>query len=45
MRIAKWLAEWALVASTSMTVGVLVWTLMVKRHLYREVGQTRLLCD
>jgi hypothetical protein len=39
------LAEWAIVTSTSMVVGLLVWTLMVKRRLYREVGRTRLLLD
>ncbi len=34
--------EWLVVSSTSMLVGVVVWTLMVRRRLYREVGETRL---
>ncbi len=33
--------EWVAVAATSMGTGVVVWTLLVRRRLYREVGQTR----
>ena len=36
------LTEWAVVSGTSMMAGVLVWVLMVRRRLYREVKQTRL---
>jgi len=36
------LTEWAVVSGTSMLAGVLVWVLMVRRMLYREVKQTRL---
>lgn len=36
------MVEWAVVSATSMFSGALVWTLLVKRRLYREVGQTRL---
>jgi hypothetical protein len=34
--------EWLVVSATSMLVGALVWSLMVRRRLYREVGETRL---
>ena len=37
--------EWVVVAATSMITGVVVWSLLVKRRLYREVGQTRLRAD
>jgi hypothetical protein len=36
------LTEWAVVSGTSMMAGVLVWVLMVRRRLYREVEITRL---
>ncbi len=36
------LIEWFVVSGTSMLAGAVVWTLMVKRRLYREVGETRL---
>jgi hypothetical protein len=35
--------EWLIVSATSMLSGALAWTLMVRRRLYREVGETRLL--
>jgi hypothetical protein len=35
------LIEWVVTASTLMIAGLLVWTLMVGRRLYREVGETR----
>ncbi len=34
--------EWLVVTGTSMVAGYIVWTLMVKRRLYREVQQTRM---
>lgn len=34
--------EWLVVTGTSMMAGVVLWTLMVKRKLYREVGETKL---
>ncbi len=34
--------EWLVVTGTSMIAGALLWTLMVKRKLYREVGETKL---
>ena len=36
------MVEWAVVSSTSMASGALLWTLLVRRRLYREVGHTRL---
>lgn len=35
--------EWLVVSATLMVAGVVLWVLMVKRRLYREVRQTRLL--
>jgi hypothetical protein len=35
--------EWLVVSGTSMVAGVVVWTLMVRRRLYREVKVTRLI--
>ncbi len=35
--------EWLCVSGTCLTTGYVVWTLMVKRHLYREIGSTKLL--
>jgi hypothetical protein len=37
-----YLTEWIVVASTSMICAVVVWTLMVRRKLYREAGISRL---
>jgi len=33
--------EWLTVAGTFIVVGVVMWTLMIRRKLYREVGATR----
>lgn len=33
--------EWAAITGTSLVVGGVVWTLMVRKRLYREVGVTR----
>ncbi len=43
-RALMWIfvAEWLVVSGTSMIAGFLVWTLMVRRRLYREVRVTRL---
>jgi len=35
------LTEWLAVSATSLVVGFVVWTLMVRRKLYREVKVTR----
>ncbi len=35
------LVEWMVVSATIMVCGYAVWTLMVKRRLYREMGATR----
>jgi uncharacterized membrane protein len=35
-----YLTEWLTVSGTSLIVGLLVWSLMVRRRLYREVGTT-----
>jgi hypothetical protein len=37
-----YLTQWVVVTGTSLVCGFLVWTLMVRRRLYREVGTTRL---
>jgi hypothetical protein len=34
--------EWFVVTGTSMIAGTVLWTLMVRRRLYREVGETKL---
>jgi uncharacterized membrane protein len=39
------LTEWAAITGTSLLTGVLVWFLMVKRSLYKEVEATRLRPD
>ena len=39
------LVEWVVVAATSMVTGVVAWSLLVRKRLYREVGQTRLRID
>ncbi len=36
-----WIVEWLVVTSTLMITGVAVWSLMVRRKLYREVVTTR----
>jgi uncharacterized membrane protein len=37
-----WLIEWMAVTSTLMVAGSVLWTLMVRRRLYRDVGTTRM---
>ncbi len=34
--------EWMVITSTSAIVGVALWSIMVRRKLYREPGKTRL---
>ncbi len=36
-----YLIEWSILMATSMFTGVLIWTLMVKRRLYKEAASTR----
>ena len=36
-----YIIEWATVSATSAVVGVVVWALMVRKRLYREVEMTR----
>jgi uncharacterized membrane protein len=36
-----WMVEWLVVTATAMVCGFVLWTLMVKRRLYREVSATR----
>jgi len=36
-----WMVEWMVVTSTLMIAGSLLWALMVRRRLYREVATTR----
>jgi hypothetical protein len=36
-----YIIEWSAVSATSLVTGVIVWALMVRRRLYREVGITR----
>jgi hypothetical protein len=36
-----YLTEWLAISGTSIVMGVFVWTLMVRRRLYRQVGTTR----
>jgi len=36
-----YLIEWLTVAGTSIIVGVILWSLMIRRRLYREVATTR----
>lgn len=35
-------SEWLVVTGTSLVAGYVVWTLMVKRKLYREIKETRM---
>jgi hypothetical protein len=37
-----YLSEWLAVTSVGMVSGVVVWSLMVRRRMYRSVGVTRL---
>jgi len=37
-----YIIEWFVVAATGMICGFILWTIMVKRRLYREIGVTRL---
>ncbi len=39
------LIEWLAVTGTSMVAGYVLWTLMVKRRLYKEVAETRVAAD
>jgi hypothetical protein len=36
-----YIIEWSAVSATSLVTGVIIWALMVRRRLYREVGLTR----
>jgi hypothetical protein len=36
-----YVVEWSITTSTMLMAGVIVWALMVKRAMYREVGATR----
>jgi hypothetical protein len=36
-----YIIEWSAVSATSLVTGVILWALMVRRKLYREVGITR----
>jgi hypothetical protein len=36
-----YIIEWSVVSATSLVTGVIIWALMVRRRLYREVGITR----
>ncbi len=36
-----YIAEWSAVSGTAVACGVVLWTLMIRRRLYREVGTTR----
>lgn len=36
-----YIVEWSAVSGTSVACGVVLWTLMIRRRLYREVGMTR----
>lgn len=38
-----YITEWLVVASTGMVCGFILWTIMVRRRLYREVGETKLI--
>ena len=37
-----YLIEWAIIASTCMFTGMVIWSLMVKRRLYADVKSTKL---
>jgi hypothetical protein len=36
------LTQWVVVTGTSLICGFIIWSLMVRRRLYRDVGTTRL---
>jgi hypothetical protein len=36
-----YIIEWSAVSATSLIAGIIVWSLMVRRRLYREVGVTK----
>lgn len=40
-----YVVEWLSVSGVSRVSGVVVWTLMVRRRMYREVKTTKLLKD
>jgi hypothetical protein len=40
-----YIIEWLSVTGTAMVAGVLLWTIMVRRRLYREVGTTRMVAS
>jgi uncharacterized membrane protein len=40
-----YLTEWLVVAGTGMICGFVLWTVMIRRKLYREVGETRFLTN
>jgi hypothetical protein len=35
--------QWVVVSATSMSSGALLWTLLIRRRFYRDVGRTRLI--
>ena len=35
--------EWLVVSGTSLAAGFILWSVMVRRRLYREIGVTRLI--
>ncbi len=37
-----YITEWLVVSATGMLCGFILWTIMVRRRLYREIGETRL---
>ena len=37
-----YVTEWLVVSSTGLICGFVLWTFMVRRRMYREIGQTRL---
>ncbi|MBU7004021.1 MAG: hypothetical protein HXS50_00545 [Theionarchaea archaeon] len=40
-----YIIEWLSVTGTAMVTGVILWTVMVRRRLYREVGTTRMVAS
>lgn len=40
-----YVVQWSVVSGTSMFAGAIVWTLMIKRKLYRQVKSTRFVSD
>jgi dolichyl-phosphate-mannose--protein O-mannosyl transferase len=37
-----YISEWLVVTAAAMVAGVVVWSLMVRRRMYRAVGTTRM---